>query len=224
VKIKNIMGWIQGFLFLQFLCLSIGELTFVLESSQQECFFTNDLPTETAAINVWILRGDPSEEIRLEIWNQNPVPQSLRLAKRWTRSQNQEGTVLVMRPLKFAENERIEWNANQGITYRICFSASSLHAPKVIKSGLQQTGAKDMKQGAFSEVEETIQRIDNLVNQITDEQMGLRIREQTHRDTAEDTNGRVLWFSIFESLILLGISFGQVFYLRRLFNIKPSRT
>jgi len=48
----------------------------------------------------------------------------------------------------------------------------------------------------------------------------MKMREQTHRNTSESTNGRVLWWSVFECLLLIGMSCWQIFYLRRLFEVK----
>lgn len=48
----------------------------------------------------------------------------------------------------------------------------------------------------------------------------MRKREEEMRDTNESTNNRVLYFSIFSMLCLLGLATWQVLYLRRYFKAK----
>jgi len=55
------------------------------------------------------------------------------------------------------------------------------------------------------------------LQQIQNEQKYLRLREMTHRSITEETCERILYWSVFEVIILVGMSIWQVFYLRRLF-------
>jgi hypothetical protein len=48
----------------------------------------------------------------------------------------------------------------------------------------------------------------------------MKTRERAHRDTSESTNTRVQWYSIIESVLLVGMSMWQIHYLRRLFEVK----
>lgn len=48
----------------------------------------------------------------------------------------------------------------------------------------------------------------------------MRQREEEMRDTNESTNSRVLYFSIFSMLCLLGLATWQVLYLRKYFKSK----
>lgn len=57
---------------------------------------------------------------------------------------------------------------------------------------------------------------------VKDEQGYIVVRERTHRNTAESTNGRVKWWSIFQLGVVLGIAGFQVWWLRRFFEVKSS--
>jgi hypothetical protein len=59
-----------------------------------------------------------------------------------------------------------------------------------------------------------------LVSQVKDEQGYIVVRERTHRNTAESTNARVKWWSIFQLLVLSGNGIFQVWWLKRFFEVR----
>ncbi|CAG8604959.1 10265_t:CDS:2 [Funneliformis mosseae] len=69
-------------------------------------------------------------------------------------------------------------------------------------------------------LEKEIRELADGLAAIKDEQEYIVIREQRHRDTAESTNDRVKWWSIFQFFVLFGVCFWQVFYLKRFFEVK----
>ena len=70
----------------------------------------------------------------------------------------------------------------------------------------------------------TVRQMSELLSQVKDEQGYIVVRERTHRNTAESTNARVKWWSIFQIGVLLGEGFFQVWWLKRFFEVKdPSR-
>lgn len=62
-----------------------------------------------------------------------------------------------------------------------------------------------------------------LVSQVKDEQQYIIMRERTHRNTAESTNARVKWWSIFQLGVLLGEGVFQVWWLKRFFEVSTIR-
>ncbi|EEP81040.1 endosomal P24B protein [Uncinocarpus reesii 1704] len=56
--------------------------------------------------------------------------------------------------------------------------------------------------------------------QMKDEQQYIIIRERTHRNTAESTNGRVKWWSLFQLGVLITNGLFQVWWLKRFFEVK----
>lgn len=69
-----------------------------------------------------------------------------------------------------------------------------------------------------------VRQMSELLAQVKDEQGYIVVRERTHRNTAESTNGRVKWWSIFQLGVLIGQGGFQVWWLRRFFEVKdPSR-
>jgi hypothetical protein len=59
-----------------------------------------------------------------------------------------------------------------------------------------------------------------LLDQVKDEQGYIVMRERTHRNTAESTNARVKWWSIFQLGIVIGQGIFQVWFLKRFFEVR----
>jgi p24 family protein beta-1 len=64
-----------------------------------------------------------------------------------------------------------------------------------------------------------VRQLTDLVSQVKDEQSYIVVRERTHRNTAESTNARVKWWSIFQLIVLLGEGIFQVWWLKRFFEV-----
>ncbi|MCJ1407073.1 p24 complex component [Ptychographa xylographoides] len=69
-------------------------------------------------------------------------------------------------------------------------------------------------------LEAEVRTLTELLAQVKDEQSYIVIRERTHRNTAESTNGRVKWWSIFQLGVLIGEGVFQVWWLKRFFEVK----
>lgn len=64
-----------------------------------------------------------------------------------------------------------------------------------------------------------VKQLTELLNQVKDEQSYIIVRERTHRNTAESTNARVKWWSIFQLGVLIGEGIFQVWWLKRFFEV-----
>jgi hypothetical protein len=64
-----------------------------------------------------------------------------------------------------------------------------------------------------------VRQLSELVSQVKDEQGYIVVRERTHRNTAESTNARVKWWSIFQLLVLSANGGFQVWWLKRFFEV-----
>jgi hypothetical protein len=69
-------------------------------------------------------------------------------------------------------------------------------------------------------LEVELKRLEDLSEAIVQDFAYMRKREEEMRGTNESTNARVLYFSIFSMLCLLGLASWQVLYLRRYFKSK----
>ena len=64
-----------------------------------------------------------------------------------------------------------------------------------------------------------VRQLSDLLAQVKDEQAYIVVRERTHRNTAESTNSRVKWWSIFQLGVLIGEGVFQVWWLKRFFEV-----
>ncbi|PVH96930.1 hypothetical protein DM02DRAFT_616883 [Periconia macrospinosa] len=69
-------------------------------------------------------------------------------------------------------------------------------------------------------LEVEVRSLSELVAQVKDEQSYIVVRERTHRNTAESTNSRVKWWSIFQLIVVGGEGIFQVWWLKRFFEVK----
>ncbi|OIW35188.1 supernatant protein factor, C-terminal domain-containing protein [Coniochaeta ligniaria NRRL 30616] len=69
-------------------------------------------------------------------------------------------------------------------------------------------------------LEAEVKKLSEMLSQVKDEQSYIVVRERTHRNTAESTNGRVKWWNVFIIGVVIGESVFQVWWLRRFFEVK----
>jgi hypothetical protein len=65
-----------------------------------------------------------------------------------------------------------------------------------------------------------VRRLSEGLEQVRDEQSYIVLRERTHRNTAESTNARVKWWSIFQLAVLIAEGVFQVWWLKRFFEVR----
>jgi hypothetical protein len=64
-----------------------------------------------------------------------------------------------------------------------------------------------------------VRRLSDNLAQVRDEQSYIVVRERVHRNTAESTNGRVKWWSLFQLVVVIGEGIFQVWWLKRFFEV-----
>ncbi|RXG72264.1 Transmembrane emp24 domain-containing protein eca, partial [Armadillidium vulgare] len=72
----------------------------------------------------------------------------------------------------------------------------------------------------LTELQLRVRQLLDQVDQIAKEQNYQRYREERFRQTSENTNQRVLWWSIGQVLILVGMGFWQMRHLKSFFEAK----
>ncbi|KAL2919260.1 p24 complex component [Polyrhizophydium stewartii] len=124
------------------------------------------------------------------------------------------------------------FNAVKPGTYRMCFSNQRSSSEKVLSFSIagpdehkliQKKAAKDDSKKLDenqAELFSSLQLLADNVRFMRDEQGYLIRRLQRHRQTADSTNGRVFWWSLFQAVLLIGACAFQVFYLRRFFETR----
>ncbi|BFZ11692.1 hypothetical protein BsWGS_14731 [Bradybaena similaris] len=90
-----------------------------------------------------------------------------------------------------------------------------------LKHGIEAKNYDDIaKAEKLKPLEVELRRLEDLSKSIVDDFAYMRKREEQMRDTNESTHSRVMYFSVFSMLCLLGLATWQVLYLRRYFKAK----
>jgi len=128
-----------------------------------------------------------------------------------------------------AEKGRFTFTTDEYEVYEICFTSkvpTSQHAfPQEVylstKHGVEAKNYEGLDEAAkLKPLEVELKRLEDLSESIVKDFGYMKQREEEMRDTNESTNSRVLYFSIFSMLCLLGLATWQVLYLRQYFKQK----
>jgi len=74
--------------------------------------------------------------------------------------------------------------------------------------------------GTIAPIEREVRDLASGLQAVKDEQEYIVVRERRHRDTAESTNSRVVWWSIFQGIVLFSVCAWQIYYLQSFFEVK----
>ncbi|KAJ3332635.1 Carboxypeptidase A4 [Blyttiomyces sp. JEL0837] len=119
------------------------------------------------------------------------------------------------------------FTADQEGTHTYCFSNQmssvtakvltfTIHGP--LERLKYEEKYKDSKEDFHTPLSEEIARLAETMQGVYDEQAYMRHRLTRHRETAISTNGRVVYWSLFETLVLIVVCAFQVFYLTQFFS------
>lgn len=90
-----------------------------------------------------------------------------------------------------------------------------------MKHGVEAKNYQDIaKAEKLKPLEVELKKLEDLSESIVNDFAYMRAREEEMRDTNESTHSRVLYFSVFSMLCLLGLATWQVLYLRKFFKSK----
>ncbi|GAB0090366.1 Transmembrane emp24 domain-containing protein [Sergentomyia squamirostris] len=117
--------------------------------------------------------------------------------------------------------------------YTYCFSNQmSTMTPKVVMFSMEVgealKGGESGKNGSagadadssHTKLEDMIQELSATLTSIKHEQEYMHMRDRIHRNINESTNFRVVIWSTFEALVLIVMTIGQIYYLKRFFEVR----
>ncbi|CAI2162322.1 12525_t:CDS:2 [Funneliformis geosporum] len=184
--------------FLSVICLVTAH-TITLPAHVKECFF-EDLHREDK-MTITFQVGDGGN-LDVDFWISDPSDRIIESAQKQTT-----GTYSL--------------TATKDGRYTYCFSNEMSNVSEKTVSFNVHGIVYMPDDGSHTDpLEKEIRELADGLAAIKDEQEYIVIREQRHRDTAESTNDRVKWWSIFQFFVLVGVCFWQVFYLKRFFEVK----
>lgn len=112
--------------------------------------------------------------------------------------------------------------------FEVCFHSQGSHGQGIdreisldVKTGVEAKNYDDLqKTEKLKPMELELKKLEDLSEAIVNDFAYMRAREEQMRDTNESTSDRVLYFSVFSMLCLVGLAMWQIFYLRRFFIAK----
>lgn len=176
----------------------------LLQPYGKQCFFEN-------------LKANDELALSFQVGSRNPSNPEQHVVDFYITSP--KGNTLVKRTNIAHGDESVK--AMQLGKYQYCFSNEHSGRSDIDVSfnihGVVYVDANDPKADTL---DYAIQRLSVLTDEVKAEQGYLVIRERTHRNTAESTNSRVKWWSVFQIFVVAANSLFQIYYLRRFFEVK----
>ncbi|CAI5756096.1 unnamed protein product [Candida verbasci] len=170
----------------------------------KQCFFENLKKDDELAISFQVGSRDPhqSEQYTIDFYIISPNGQQV------TKKTNLDhGDEMI--------------KASTSGKYLYCFSNEKSGKVDLDVSfnihGVVYIDANDPKSDTL---DYAIQKLSQLTTDVKAEQNYLVIRERTHRNTAESTNSRVKWWSVFQIIVVAANSIFQIYYLKRFFEVQ----
>ena len=128
-----------------------------------------------------------------------------------------------------AKQGKFAFTTDQYDVFQICFKSESSVKGRLpphqvelkVKRGIEAKNYEEVaKAEKLKPLEVELRRLEDLSTEIVNAFSYMKKREEQMRDTNESTNSRVLYFSIFSMLCLIGLATWQVLYLRKFFKSK----
>lgn len=118
--------------------------------------------------------------------------------------------------------------ANIDGPYKFCFSnVKSSYTPKTIIFDIDKANAPDATKSDGTKEDDEITKVVNMAENLMLAAISSRhdvryllARDRVHRKVNDQTNSRIVWWSGIEFILLLLVSLGQVWYLRRFFEVR----
>ncbi|KAH9173406.1 emp24/gp25L/p24 family/GOLD-domain-containing protein [Lactarius sanguifluus] len=169
-------------------------------ASRKECFFEDLHVNDQMTVTYQVGGGG---HLDIDFWVSSPDGNAIRKNIRYST-----GTVSI--------------TAEKDGRYEYCFSNQmSSIADKIVSFNVH--GVIYIGDGAdeiVAPIEREIRALAHGLTSVKDEQEYIVVRERTHRNTAESTNGRVKWWSIMQAVVLFSVVAWQVYYLKSFFEVK----
>ncbi|KAK9465770.1 emp24/gp25L/p24 family/GOLD-domain-containing protein [Lipomyces arxii] len=176
-----------------------------LGAQGRECFFEDLRRGDQMSVTYQVGDHDgqgSSGSLEIDFWISDPMNQIVKSEK----------------DVSFGE---ASFTAVESGRYTYCFSnEGSGYVSREVAFNVHGVVFVDASETPADPLEIEIKNLGVVVEQVKDELEYLLVRERMHRNTAESTNARVKWWSMFQLGVVAGSGIFQVYYLKRFFEVK----
>jgi len=121
-------------------------------------------------------------------------------------------------------NGKYTFAAHMDGVYRYCFgNQMSTMTPKIVMFNMdigESPSESTEGDGNQNKLEGMIKELSTALSGVKHEQDYMQVRDRIHRNINESTNSRVVMWSMFEALVLVSMTVGQIYYLKRFFEVR----
>nr|ABA41251.1 Emp24p [Ogataea polymorpha] len=172
----------------------------------KQCFFEVLKAQDELAVTFQIgdRAKDSTEQLTADFWIKSPSGR-------------------ILEKLSDVSHGEVQIKANEPGKFEYCFSneGSSLQT-KDVTFNVHGVVYVDVNDNSDDNLDSSVRKLMELVYDVKNEQNYIVVRERTHRNTAESTNSRVKYWSVFQLIVVILNSLFQVFYLKRFFEVKTA--
>lgn len=119
--------------------------------------------------------------------------------------------------------DRIKFYADDPGRYHYCFgNRMSTLSPKTVMFDVVVDRPEPPTDEDGDLIDSAVKEISDSLNGVYLEQLYMETRDSVHRSINENTNSRVLLWSVFEVAVLVSVCIVQVYYLKKYFEITAS--
>ncbi|ODV93719.1 hypothetical protein PACTADRAFT_51480 [Pachysolen tannophilus NRRL Y-2460] len=163
------------------------------------------------------LKKNDELAVTFQIGDRNSASAEQLVADFWITSDSGQ----VIKQLTDVSHGDISIRAVRPGKYTYCFSnEKSSVTTKDVSFNVHGVVYVDFNDKNSDNLDVAIRKLTELTYDVKNEQSYIVVRERTHRNTAESTNSRVKWWSVFQLLVVIANSMFQIYYLKRFFEVK----
>lgn len=117
---------------------------------------------------------------------------------------------------------RVNINAHLDGEYRYCFSngLKSISPIVVMFSMRVVTKAEKVVGSEEDQLLSLSSELSKFIDEISEEQRYMEARDEVHRQVNDETGARIVIWSVFEAALVISMTVGQVFYLKRILEVR----
>ncbi|ODV87894.1 hypothetical protein CANARDRAFT_26079 [[Candida] arabinofermentans NRRL YB-2248] len=172
----------------------------------KQCFFENLKAQDELAVSFQIgdRAKDSTDQLNADFWIQAPSGK-------------------ILKKLTDVSHGEVQIKSDESGKHEYCFSnEQSSVSTKDVSFNVHGVVYVDVNDNSDDNLDTSVRKLMELVYDVKNEQNYIVVRERTHRNTAESTNSRVKYWSVFQLIVVILNSLFQVFYLKRFFEVKTA--